>query len=152
MQIEQPQPELSIRNQKGKLTIDQTQAWEETNLKSATRWTEIAAQEAEQAVQEGTARRARQGSELLEIHEDQNVIVDHALENGHFAVRKLSIAYIPSPLAVKISYHQGELDIQVKLNKAKIDFQTQHPEIAAQRGSVDVNMKQYANLEINVTT
>src|SRR5690625_3509303 len=70
LSIEQPKADLSISTSPGKLTIDQMQAWEETNLMSTLRHTEISAQEGYQALMEGMARRARQGSDLMKIENE----------------------------------------------------------------------------------
>lgn len=148
--IEQPKADIRISAGKGRLTIDQTQAWEETNLKSPLRWTKTFAAKGMQAANEGVARRARQGSALVDIHKEVNIIAAQALENGSRPMRTPGIAYIPSPFAVKINYEPAEVQIDASKHEPKINVHTNRPMIQATRGQTDIRMEQYANLEIDV--
>ena len=150
LSIEQPKAELSIETTKGKLTIDQTQAWEETNLMSTLRLIEKLVEEAKKAALQGTARRAEQGAQLIDIHKNINVIAEQAIENGAKPIAQLSIKYIPSPFAVKINYEPGEVRIDVKENKPIIDVQVRKPEVTFHRGGVRIYMEQYNELKIEV--
>src|SRR5690625_4737986 len=123
LSIEQPKAEMSIRTTKGKLTIDQSQAWEEMNLGSTMRMIEKHAAEGKQSAQEGTARRAEQGAELIDIHNGVNMFAEQAVINGHPQMKTLSFKYIPSPFAVKLHYERGEVDINVQENKPIINAQ-----------------------------
>src|SRR5690625_774014 len=80
--IEQHQAKMNISAPLGQLSIDQTQAWEEAHLMSTPRLIEKQSQEAMQAVAEGTARRAEQGSQLMKIEHKEDRIVQQAMENG----------------------------------------------------------------------
>src|SRR5690606_24014082 len=73
--MEQPKSEISIRTEPGKLTIDQTQAWEAMDLMNITRRNEKIAQKAIQDVLAGMERIARQGQELMQIENNGNPIV-----------------------------------------------------------------------------
>lgn len=148
--IEQPKAEMTIRTTKGKMNIDQSQAWEERNLMSTIRMNEIHAQEGLKAVQEGTARRAEQGAQLIKIEQNINVIAEQAIENGHPKMKTLSIKYVPSPFAVKINYEPGELHIDVEPRKPIIDVEINKPEISFTRGTVKIDMEQYPQLDIYV--
>ena len=149
LSIEQPKAEMTIETKKGKLTIDQTQAWEETNLMSTFRLTEKFAEEGKRATLEGTARRAEQGAQLIDIHKNVNVIAEQAFENGGTPRKQLSIKYIPSPFAVKIHYESAEVFIDIKENKPIIDVQVRKPEITFYRGGVRIFMEQYNELKID---
>lgn len=149
LSIEQPKAELSIQTTKGKLTIDQTQAWEETNLMSPFRLTEKLVDEAKRAAQQGTARRAEQGAQLIDIHKDVNMLREQAIENGSKPLAQLGIKYIPSPFAVKIHYEPGELQIDITARKPEIDVQVRKPEITFHRGGVNIYMEQYNELKID---
>lgn len=149
LSIEQPNADMSIETTKGKLTIDQTQAWEEMNLESTPRLVEKHAQESVQLLKEGTARRAEQGAQLLDIHQSDTIIAEQARENQLPKLKQLSIKYIPSPLAVKLHYEKGDVNINFAARKPVIDVQINKPEITYSPGNVDVTMKQYAELKID---
>src|SRR5690625_2554725 len=150
LSIEQPKADVSMQTIKGKITIDQTQAWEETNIMNPYRLTEKIAQEGKQAALEGTGRREEQGAQIIDIHHDVDMIAEQAVENGSRPMKQLRVGYIPSPFAVKIDYEPGEVVIDVQENKPVIDAQIRKPEITFHRGGVHIFMEQYAQLNIDV--
>lgn len=149
LSIEQPKADMSIRQVKGKLSIDQSQAWEEMNLGSTQRLIEKHADESMRAASEGTARRAEQGAELINIHNGADMIAEQAVQNGGQPMKTLSFKYIPSPFAVKLHYERGDVEIDVNENKPIIDAQMNKPELTFHRGGVDISMEQYAQLQID---
>src|SRR5690625_7871121 len=81
MSIEQPQAVMNMTTTKGRLTIDQTEAWEEMNLMSTQRSIEKNAQLSRQLLHEGVTRRAEQGAKLLDIHLSDPTIAEQEHEN-----------------------------------------------------------------------
>lgn len=148
--IEQPKAEMNIRSTNGKVKIDQSQAWEERQLMSTIRLNEIHAQAGMRAAQEGVARRAEQGAELIQIEKDRNIVADQARTNGHRQMKTLGVKYIPSPFSVKINYEPGNLEINVQPQKPKIDVLLGKVEVDYVPGSVDVSMEAYPDLSISV--
>src|SRR5699024_4247609 len=148
--IEQPKAEMNIQNNKGKMHIDQSQAWEDRLLMSTLRLNEMHAQEARQAIQEGTARRAEQGAQLLNIEEGGNIIAEQAIENGHKHMKQLSIKYVPSVFSVKFNYETAKVDMNARVRQPIIDAEINKPEITFERGPVNVSMAQYPELTISV--
>jgi len=149
LSIQQPHAEVSMRTTPSKLTIDQTQAWEDMNLRSVSRLTEKFAQDGKQAVAEGTGRRASQGTELMKIENKGNPLVSQAFQNAHEPPRALGIKFIPSLNAVKINYEPSKLDINIQPNKPIIESRVNKPEINYIPGSVDITLAQRESLEID---
>lgn len=149
LSIEQPKAELSITTRKGKLTIDQSKAWEDRNLMSTIRLNERFAEEGKRAVQEGTSRRAEQGSQLVKIENGVNAIANQAIENGHPKMKTLSIQYIPSHFSVSFSYEPTEVNIEINPRKPNIDVQINKPELSFERGGVSIYMEQHPELKID---
>jgi hypothetical protein len=149
LSIQQPHAEISMRTKPLKLTIDQTQAWEDMNLRNVFRLTEKFAQEGKRAASEGTGRRASQGTELMRIENKGNPIVSQAFQNAYEPPRSLGIKFIPSLGAVKINYEPSRVEIDVKPNKPIIEARANKPEIGFIPGSVNITMQQYQNLEID---
>jgi len=148
--IEQPKADISMQINRGKLTIDQSQAWEEMNLMNTLKWNDKYTAEALQKVKEGVARRAEQGAELIEIQNDVNPFVEQAKINGHRHPKTLSIKYVPSPLAVKFSYEPSDVKIDVQENKPIIDVEINKPNVSFHRGDVNIWMEQYPSIEIDI--
>jgi hypothetical protein len=149
MSIQQPAASLSIQTTPSRLQIDQTQAWEDMNLMHITRRNEKFAEEGLRAVQEGVAKKAVQGKELMMIEKEGNPIVAQAVTNSQKPKKQLAITFIPSPFSVKINYQPSEVNIEVQTNKPVIEVQRNNPEIQYEPGSVDIRMKQFQDLNID---
>src|SRR5690625_4233515 len=121
LQIEQPKADMAMKSKKGKLTIDQSQAWSDLNLMSTPKWNDQMIAEAVEKGKEGVSRRAEEGAELIKIEDGENVFVQLAIQNGHRHPKTLSIKYVPSVFAVKNHYEPGEVQIDIQANKPHID-------------------------------
>ncbi|WP_077625284.1 DUF6470 family protein [Sediminibacillus massiliensis] len=147
--IRQPRAEMNIQRTPSKLSIDQTQAWEDMNMRSVFRLTEHAADLARQDWLEGIARVARQGDELMKIENSGNPIARQANENGFDAPMEFNIGWIPSHGAVKIDYQPSEVNVDIKARRPVIEATPQKPTVNYQPGSVDVNLVQREDLQID---
>lgn len=149
LSIQQPQVDMSIQTRKGTLTIDQTEAWKQVNLGSTQYMIEKNAHAAMQAASEGTARRAEQGSEMLDIHHGREVITDQAWTNQGKQYQPPNLAYMPSPFSVKINYEKGQVDMNFQEKKPQIDVQINKPQVTYHRSKVNIAMERYAQLGID---
>ncbi|MEQ6388778.1 DUF6470 family protein [Bacillaceae bacterium S4-13-58] len=147
--IRQPKAEMSIETTPGRLTIDQTQAWNDMDLKSVRKRMEEAAQLGKQKAMEGTARRVRQGVEMMEIEKGGNPIQSQAVENRFGHPKQFNIGWIPSPFSVKIDYQPAEVKIDVVPQRPVIEHQINKTIHDYQPGKVDVSLKQRAQLDID---
>src|SRR5699024_7624828 len=134
------------------LTIDQSQAWEEMNIKSTRKWIESFAKKGKEAVKSGMARRSKQGAALMDIHLPGNPIREQAIINGHPQMKNLSITYIPSPFSVKRSYQPSQVHIDAITNQAVIEAVGSVPTINVQQGGVFIHMTKHATLHIEVAS
>lgn len=150
LSIEQPKAITSLRTTPAKLTIDQTQAWEDMNIRSALSQTRKNAGEGYQSARKGVSRRARQGDELMKIESGGDPIVNQAITNGHRQQKEIGLTYIPSPFAVKINYQPGSIDFNVQTNRPMIHARSHKPEMNFQRGTVNIEMKRYQDLQMDV--
>src|SRR5690606_35740516 len=104
LSIQQPKADLSIRTTPGKLTIDQSKAWAELNRKSKKQFNLDYAAEGKQASQEGIARRAQEGSELMRIENGGNPLISQPVNRAFPDMKRLGITFIPSHFSVKTNY------------------------------------------------
>lgn len=149
MSIKQPSAELSINTTPSKLTIDQTQAWEDLDLMSILKRNTKFANEGSQALFKGMARRARQGKELMRIEQKGDPLITQAVENSSKGKKDINVKFIPSPFSVKTDYRPSEVNISVRQNKPIIQATPRKPEHVYQPGTVNVEMKQDADLQID---
>jgi len=148
--IEQPKADVRIQAPLGTLTIDQTEAFTDANLLSAGDLIDKKAREGLQLAASGTARRAREGSELMRIENEGKPIIMQAQRNGYRQKKDLTIDFIPSPFSVQIDYEPKDVQIDVNVNHPTITAHPRAPEHEVERGKVDIYMRQYENLHIDV--
>lgn len=146
--IEQPAAILEIETEPGKFLIDQSQAQAEVGLKSIPRLVKESAEKGYQDWLKGLARVARQGRELMEIHNGGNPIAAHAKENSKGAPKQFNIGWIPSHFSVKLQYEPAEVKINVEPQKPIIKTEVQKPIIEYRPGDVTVEILEKNSLDI----
>jgi Family of unknown function (DUF6470) len=149
LRIEQPRPQLEIEREPSKLMIDQTQAWEDMDLKHIFRRIEEFAKQGYEDWLEGLARVSRQGDELMKIENGGNPIADQAKENSESPIYEFNIGWIPSMFSVKVHYEPSKLHFRWNTQKAKIDVTPQKPIHQYVPGKVDVYLEQRNSLKID---
>jgi hypothetical protein len=147
--IRQPQAEITMHTTPSKLTIDQTQAWNDMDLKSVFKRTEDFAQLGKKSYLEGIARRVQEGKEMMEIEKGGNPIVSQAKRIAERKLKDFAIGWIPSQFSVKTDYQPSELDINVKVNRPEIKNTPQKPQFNFQGGKVDTGIAQYQSLKVD---
>jgi Family of unknown function (DUF6470) len=148
--IQQPKPEIRMRTTPSRLTIDQTKAFEDMNLMNILKRNEKFAQEGKQAVLDGIARRAQQGTELMKIEHKGKPAITQAVQNAFPPMKRLGITFIPSPFSVKTSYQPSQLQIDVQTHRPITNARPKQVEHDYEKGEVNIRMKQYQHLTIEV--
>lgn len=147
--IQQPPAIVNMHVTPGKLTIDQTEAWAQMDLKPISRRIAESAQEGKSKWLEGISRRARQGDDLMHIERGGSVTSAHAKENSQLPPKQFNIGWIPTPFSVKMNYEQAKLQIDVTTQKPSIDVQVRRPILTYTPGSVTVNVSRKNSLQID---
>ncbi|WP_340081722.1 DUF6470 family protein [Terribacillus sp. FSL K6-0262] len=147
--IHQPKAEITMHTTPSKLTIDQTQAWNDMDLKSVFKRTEDFAELGRKSLLEGISRRVQEGKEMMEIEKGGDPIVAQAKRIAERNLKEFAIGWIPSHFAVKIDYQPSELEIDVKVNRPLIRNTPQHPRFDYQPGQVDTGIAQYQSLKVD---
>ncbi|MET3727018.1 hypothetical protein ABID52_000599 [Fictibacillus halophilus] len=148
--IEQPHAELLMETIKGKLSIDQSKAWEDMDLKSIFKRIEEFAQNGFQDNMEGIARTAQQGDQLMKIENKNNMIAIQAESNSRSKEFEFNIGWVPSHFSVNIAYEAAKLNIDWKQNTPVINVKVNRPNIEYYPGKVEGEMLQYPELRIEV--
>jgi Family of unknown function (DUF6470) len=159
IQIQQPQAQMELHQPKGeiemkrippKLTIDQTEAWADMNLKSAIRRNKEAAGEGYQAWMQYLAKTAQEGSELMKIENGGGAIAAQAKRNGQLPKHELGLGFIPSPFSVKFNYQPGDVQITPHTYDVVSNIKAQKPIIHYQPGSVNYHLQQKNSLQFDI--
>lgn len=146
----QPQAKVEVRRTQPRLTIDQTEAWASMERKNPLRIMEDAAREGMQAIQEGIARRASEGSRLMRIESGEDVAKNIAVELALPPPREMNVRFLLGRFGVEYSIEQGTTDIDVETSPPTFDVQVKSPIHEYERGKVTGVMEQYASLTIDV--
>ncbi|QKY69940.1 DUF6470 family protein [Lentibacillus sp. CBA3610] len=148
--IRQPNADVSMETKPSKLTIDQTQAWEEMGLMHILKRIEKFANDGHRGAMEGVARRAKQGKDLMKIENEGNPVVSQAMTNAYDQQKPLGITFIPSNFAVTTHYEPAEVQINVNVNEPVINNEPRKPNHTYIPGNVTTRIGQYQDLQIDV--
>ncbi|WP_100333212.1 DUF6470 family protein [Bacillus alkalisoli] len=147
--IQQPQAEVTMQTTPSKLTIDQTQAWEDMNLKHIFRVVEEDADMGKQSVLEGMARMSEDGDELMKIETKHDAIVAVSERNGMPKMHEFNIGFIPAHFSVKINYEPSQLQIDARVNKPTINSHSNKVNITYKPGDLTTTVQQYNSITID---
>ncbi len=149
MDLRQPGAVMTMEKTMPRLTIDQTQAWEDMNLKSVMRSIEEAAGEGYGAWMQYLASSSQDGDELMSIEHGGGAIAAQADRNSQSPTYEFNIGYVPSPFSVKINYQPGDVRINVQPQPVQNNTRAQKPIIHYQPGNITYSMKQHNHLQID---
>ncbi|MBN8201547.1 DUF6470 family protein [Bacillus sp. NTK034] len=147
--IQQPKAILEIEAIPGKLTIDQTKAREDVDLKSVGRRIEEFAQNGYQDWLKGLERRAAQGTELMKIENGGNPIAHQAKENSEGPPLQFNIGWVPSHNSVIIKYEPAKVNIEAHPQKPMIEVETRKAVHTYTPGKVSTEILEKNRLDID---
>ena len=148
LSIEQPAAILEMSTTRPQLSLDTTENRADIDLKSVFRRTSDNAQYGMQKVQEGTARRAQEGQQLMKI-ENGSTVADIVKQNSEKPMAELQVKFVGDRLKIKTNWTAGSLDIKVTPQKPKIDTQINKPIHNYTPGKVSVEMQQHDSIQID---
>jgi hypothetical protein len=148
--IEQPAAELKISNQQGKLTIDQTLARENLDLKSVFKRTEENAQTGYQSVMQYISKSVQEGNELMKIENGGNPIKEQSKRSLERSIN-YDTGSIPSQNSVKISYKPARVNVDIHTHAPNIEARVNKVSHQYTPGTTDVFLQQAPSLKIDFT-
>lgn len=150
LQIEQPAAELTISTKEGFLEMDATQFWSDLGFRSIPELVKAFAQKGHQDVQEGIARRAREGGQLANIANGGNPLAEISKsKNRNLDIKPLGITFIPSYQSIKLHYNPADVQVDVKRNDPVIDVNINKPIYKYTPGNVQVDLLQQPSVKID---
>ncbi|WP_129597504.1 DUF6470 family protein [Anaerophilus nitritogenes] len=157
LDIEQPKadmnmniehPKIEMHTEHVKVQIDQYPCFAEAGLKNYRDLTKDNIEFAKQKMSETIDRIARQGNEMMNIHENENALADQAIENAYLIFQKeWNIGFIPTSRP-SIDFKGGTVDIQVKEGKVNMDVKVNKPIVDYTPGKVDIYLRQKNSIHI----
>ncbi|MBE4907053.1 hypothetical protein IMZ08_03150 [Bacillus luteolus] len=149
LSIKQLKADLKIRTLPGKLTIDQTQARADVDLKSIARRIEEFSNEGYQALLDGIARRAQEGDQIMKVENGGHPIAEQAEVNSKNPIYDFNIGWVPSHGSVKINYLPSEVNIDVTVNKPIIEPGINKAKTGYTPGKTNIYLEQQNSLVID---
>ena len=147
--IEQPKAIVEIKTIPGMLTIDQTKARADMDLKSVAVRIREFAQNGYSDSLKGIQRRMVQGDELMRIENKGNPLAAQGKENGEKPMKQFNIGWIPSHFSVKLDYEPAKVNIHVEPQKPIINTQVQKPIHNYTPGKTTVEVLEWNSLDID---
>lgn len=149
MTIQQPKAEMMIDRRPPRLTIDQTRAFEDVQLKSVFRMTEDAAQAGYQQAMNAIASKSQEGDDLMMIEHGFTALPAQAQRKADTPPAEITIGWIPSHNSVKINYDPGETNIRWNTQPVKMDVRLNKPMIQFNPGKTNIFLQQRNSLNID---
>jgi Family of unknown function (DUF6470) len=150
MTIKQRSAELDIETTPGKLTIDQTQAWEDMNLMHIFKRIDEFARNGYQDWLSYLAKASSQGDQLMRIENKGNPLISQAKHNSENPILDYNVGFIPSAFSVKMNYRPAKVNINWKIHQPDINVRINRPRHYYKPGEVKGEMKQMPSLHIEV--
>lgn len=148
-QIEQPAAILEMSSEASELTIDSTEAWASMEKKSPMRSASDYAKEGLQAIQEGIARRAQEGDQLMRIEHGGEAIQDIAKQTANPPPADFNVRFLLGRFGVDIDYKPREQQIDIQRQAPRIDAQVNAPVHNYTPNGPNIDIADYGDLSID---
>lgn len=148
-QIEQPAAILEMSSEASELTIDSTEAWASMEKKSPLRAATEHAQGGLQAVQEGIARRAEEGDQMMRIENGGEAIQDIAKQTVYPPPADFNVRFLLGRFGVDIDYKPREQHIDIQTQAPRIDAQVNAPIHNYTPNAPNIDIADYGDLSID---
>jgi Family of unknown function (DUF6470) len=149
LMIKQPKAEFQIVRTPSQLTIDQTEAWADMDLKHISRRIEEFSLKGYDDWLTGLTRIAQEGDDLMRIENGGNPIPEHAKINSESPIYEFNIGFIPSANSVKINFQPSVVKLNWQTHKPEIDVQVNKTVHQFTPGTINVDLIQKPSLSID---
>lgn len=134
-----------------KVTIDQTQAFNESGLKNIEAFSAEYTALAKQKMQESIGRIASQGTEMSNIHQGGNPIAEQASFNAYDQFdNEFGMVTMPRSRP-QIDVVEGNVDLRITEGELTGKIVAQKPRVEYEPGNVDIRIERYNNISIRYT-
>ena len=150
MSLQQPAAIIEMSTTNPQFFHDTTEIRADMGRKSVIKSTEEFAQLGKQGAMEGTARRAQEGQQLMQIENGGKPIPDIAKQNATPPPVPIGIRFIGNHSTIQVSIQPGTTDIKATAQKAVNDVQINKPIHNYTPGKVTGVMEQWPSIQIDV--
>lgn len=147
---QQPAGTLEMSTTKPQLSIDTTEARADLDLKSVFKRIDEYVQLGKQGALEGTARRAQEGQQMMQIENGGNPVVEIAKQTANPPPAPLGIRFVGDRSKVQMSFQPGAVDIRWTPQQPVNDVRIKAPIHHYTPGKVTGQMEQWPSIQIDV--
>ncbi len=134
---------LQISQKAAKLSIDQTEAFADANLKGPLRSSNEFITKAKQNIMQYISKKSREGDQLMGIENGGEMIPRVAAQNSQlFPPVEVNMVQMPRPFQVKIHFEPNDLEIRVHKIEPDINVTKREPTIQHRPWQVNTYMRQ----------
>ena len=151
LQIDQEFAEINMSRTKPRLSIDQTEAFADANLKGALRQHEEFFQSGQRKYMEYLAKTVRQGDQLMRIEHGLNKYPQIIKQDHNTPPKQVEIGWMPRTAdRIKINFQPSELKVDVRIKEPTFRVQINDPQIQIPKWQTDTYVKQKNSIRFNV--
>lgn len=134
---------LQISQKAAKLSIDQSEAFADANLKGPLRSSNEFIAKTKQNVMQFIAKKSREGDQMMKIENGGGVIASIAAQNSHlYPPLDFNYDTMPKPMRVNIQFQPNDVDIRVNRIEPDIQVTKNDPTIQHRPWQIDTYMTQ----------
>ncbi|UII55614.1 DUF6470 family protein [Cytobacillus spongiae] len=149
--IKQPAADIRYIKNEGQLTIDQTEAFADAELKHIFRRNEEWAAKGRQQAMKAVAKAVQQGDQMMKIENKGSVLPQIAKTNSEPPNFEFNIGFIPSSASkVKIQYRPGSLKFDIKENAPEIQINPNKVTVNVNPGHTRIYIKQKSAISFQI--
>ncbi|WP_017756446.1 DUF6470 family protein [Calidifontibacillus oryziterrae] len=146
--IKQPPADVKMIKTKGKLYIDQSEAFADAGLKHPLRKSREWIQQSLQKAREAVAIDVQQGDQMMRIENGGNAFPQIARQNITPKRQDFNIGYVPSSIfKVKFHYEPSRIKVEVNPEKPIVKFKANPPEMKYHPGQTNIYVKQKESIQ-----
>ncbi|MFC4811616.1 DUF6470 family protein [Paenibacillus sp. GCM10023250] len=151
-QIEQPAAKMDFQSVSGRLEVDSSQAWHALGKGPNLEWSSAVYSQMKSVFLQQLAQKVEEGKRLADLANPRNAFADLARQ-VYYRSNLVDYQTIkPDYDNVKLSYTPGETSTRIEASPVHIRYEPRKPEIHAERGKLDIYLRQKNSIDIEVST
>ncbi|MFC4777817.1 DUF6470 family protein [Paenibacillus sp. GCM10023252] len=149
--IKQPSAAMNFSSEPSKLEVDSSQAWHALGKGPNLEWSSAIYSQMDSVYLQLLAHKVDQGKRMADITNSRSAFADLARANMNTpSTVKYQIA-APGFNNVKLNFQPGSITTEIEPSQVDIQYNPRKPEITAQRGNLDIYLRQQNSISIEVT-
>ncbi|GMK38262.1 hypothetical protein PCCS19_13160 [Paenibacillus sp. CCS19] len=149
-QIQQPSAKMDFETTLPQLSIDSSEAWHALGHGPNLEWSSAIYSQMKSIFLQQLAKQVEEGKRLADITNPRSAFADLA-QDALFRPNPVNYQTVsPGYLNVRVGYNSGSVRTDIDASPVQLDYTPHKAEIEAQRGRLDIYLRQKNSIEISV--